>query len=65
MSAQVGSNGKVSIKGRVAERLLEDGEVRCLPSDEGEELLAEGVPPCRETSTVYHIDDVSLKPPIR
>lgn len=45
MCSEVGGNGKVTIEGRSSQLLLHPGKIWCLPSNQGQHLLAQVVSP--------------------
>ena len=52
MRAKVRNKGKVGVKCRVADGLLESSEVRCFPPQEGNEPLSRMIAPESESTLV-------------
>lgn len=64
MGAEVRSNGKVAVEGRRAHLILHPGEVRRLPADQRQGILADGIPPRGEGPLVWQISATASSLPL-
>ena len=53
MRTEIGDEGEIGVKGRVADELLEGSKVRRLPAQQRDQPLSRIIAPERQTSLIY------------